>query len=1420
ARRPRPHVRSSLADRLAGLPDGAAQRLLLDIVSAEAATVLGYPDREAVEDGRSFKELGFDSLTAVELRNRLTAATGVPLPATLVFDYPSPAAVAGHLRTLADGTPVRPTPPGAITAVDAGEPIAIVGMACRFPGGVRSPEEFWELLANGTDAIGPFPADRDWDLAELLAPGSQTPRSSAARTGGFLYDAGDFDPDFFGISPREATAMDPQQRLLLQTAWEALEHGRVDPTSLVGSQTGVFVGASSSGFGMPAHQAAEELGGHVLTGRTGSVLSGRVAYSLGLEGPAVTVDTACSSSLVALHLAGQALRQRECSLALVGGVTIMATPEMFVEFTRQGGLAPDGRCKSFASAADGTGWAEGVGVLLLQRLSDAVRDGRRVLAVVRGSAVNQDGASNGLTAPNGPAQQRVIRRALANAGLAASEVEAVEAHGTGTRLGDPIEAQALLATYGQDRPSDRPLRLGSVKSNIGHAQAAAGVAGVIKMVLAMRHEVLPATLHIDEPSPQVDWDSGAVSLLTAPMAWPEGDHPRRAGVSSFGISGTNAHVILEQAPPRPVAAPCAAAVVPWVLSAKTAAGLDEQAARLAASVDTRPGLGVADVGFSLATTRAGLVHRAVLLVGDRDEAMTGLGALAARQPAANVVSGPAPAGGRRVAFVFPGQGGQWTGMAAELLEESPQFARALGDCADALAPFISWSLLDVIRAVPGAPALDRVDVVQPALFAVMVSLARLWQSYGVEPAAVVGHSQGEVAAAHIAGALDLGDAARVVALRSRILPVLAGLGAMVSVALDERRVREAAARFGDRLTVAAVNGPSSVVLSGEPAALAELAAELTAQGVRVRDIPVNYASHSAQIETVRAELLAALAPIRPRSAQVPFYSTVTGQQLDTTGLDAGYWYRNLRQEVRFEAATRALLDSGTDVFIEVSPHPVLSAAIQETADGARTTTENVAVVSSLRRDDAGLRRFLAALAETYVRGVPVDWRPAFADLPVNEVDLPTYPFQRRRFWSAAPPSSGPAVTQQTDAQSRFWEMVGGADLDGLTATLDLADGVPQSSLATVLPVLSAWHRRQQEQARLDRWRYRTTWRPLPDQSPGHLAGRWLVVLPAGRAVTVVIDDCLAALEEQGADVVRLPVSAGDPGEAVRSALADESTPDGVISLLGCAGDASVSDAVAGTLALLQVLGGAGVPVPLWVLSRGAVTTGAEAVVADPSQAALWGLGFVAALEHPQQWGGLVDLPVRLDPDARRRLCAVLSGGTGEDQVAVRPEGIFARRLIRVPVTADPAPDWQPKGTALVVGADGPLLIPAARWLAGSGVEQIVLATPDGADTVGAAELAADCGRAGVALRCVTCDITDREALASLVRSQHPIEVLVHPTASPIEEPLDSLDGARIGPLLAAQISIPWALHELSLDLSLSRFLLFTGVAGIWGTPGM
>ncbi|MEU6768140.1 type I polyketide synthase [Streptomyces sp. NPDC046853] len=889
-----------------------------------------------------------------------------------------------------------------------GEPIAVVSMACRYPGGVSTPEDLWDLLRDGRDVVEEFPKDRGW--RDVYDADPDAVGSTYARRGGFLSDAAGFDAGFFGISPREALAIDPHHRLLLETSWEALERAGIVPADVRGSEVGVFSGVSSSEYGWRFLEGGQkDLEGYLLYGSALSVASGRVAYELGLTGPAVSVDTACSSSLVALHMAAQSLRSGECSLALAGGATVMATPSFFVEFARQRALSADGRCKAFADAADGTGWAEGVGVLLLERLSDARRNGHPVLAVLRGSAVNQDGASNGLTAPNGRAQEKVIRKALANAGVSASEVDLVEAHGTGTKLGDPIEAGAVLATYGQGRAQGRPLWLGSLKSNIGHSIAAAGVGGVIKSVLALRHGYLPKTLHVDAPSQHVDWSSGDVELLTEGREWIRTDGPRRAGVSSFGVSGTNAHVILEEEPPyeppqiagqesaqeqaqESAAAPgVVGGLVPWVVSGKSAAALEQQAGKLSAFVAADPGADTAGIGASLVSSRSRFEHRAVVLGRGRDELVSGSAALGQGAESPAVVRGVAGKLGG-VAFMFPGQGSQWVGMGRQLYDNFPVFAQSLDACDAALSEWVDWSLLDVVRGVEGAPTLKRVDVVQPALFSVMVSMAALWRSWGVEPAAVVGHSQGEIAAAHVCGALSLRDAAKVVALRSKALVDVIGNGGMASVAESADVVAERLAPWSDQVSVAVVNGPRSVVVSGEPDALDEFVEKMKADGVQARRISVDYASHSHHVTPVRDQVIDALSDLSPKTSTLPFCSTLYGRTIDTAELNADYWYNNLREQVLFEPSVRRLAEDGFRVFIEMSPHPVLTVPVQEIVEDV----DDALVLSSSRRERDEVESVIGSLAQLHVRGGSVDWDALFGTR--RRVDLPTYAFQRQRYW--------------------------------------------------------------------------------------------------------------------------------------------------------------------------------------------------------------------------------------------------------------------------------------------------------------------------------------------------------------------------------------------------------------------------------------
>ncbi|HEY8984791.1 MAG TPA: type I polyketide synthase, partial [Streptomyces sp.] len=986
------------------LPDTEQVADAADLVPRALAQVLGLKSADGIDLDSTFKDLGFDSRAGVEFRNLLRRSTGLDLPTTLVYDHPSPAELVAHLRD------AHPAPDAGAQTASSGpaydEPIAIVAMSCRYPGGVESPEDLWRLVSDGVDAVSDFPTDRGWDLQTLYDPDSDRPGRTYLTQGGFLDHADRFDPAFFGISPREALAMDPQQRLLLETSWEAVERAGLDPVSLRGTRTGVFAGVMAQDYGPRLHEPADGADGYLLTGNSASVASGRVAYTLGLRGAAVTVDTACSSSLVSLHLAAQALRQGECELALAGGATVMATPGMFVEFSRQRGLAPDGRCKAFAAAANGTAWAEGVGMLLLERLSDAHRNGHPVLAVIRGSAVNQDGASNGLSAPNGPAQERVIRQALASARLTPDQVDAVEAHGTGTTLGDPIEAGALLATYGQRRPADRPLLLGSLKSNIGHSQAAAGVGGVIKMVLALHHGRLPRTLHVDEPSPHVDWSTGAVRLLTEAQPWPDTDHPRRAAVSSFGISGTNAHLILEQAPGPAEDTPAEPphGPVTWLLSAKSPEALRAQADRLHTHLKARPALHPADVAFSLATTRTHHDHRLALTHAAGDtldpEALHRLRAVADGEVASGLLKGVARQGGT-TAFLFTGQGAQRTGMGRELYDTHPEFARALDEVWAELGRHGELPLREIVfdgtTGSDGLPLLDRTVYTQTALFAFEVALSRLLAHWGVRPGLLAGHSVGEIAAAHVAGVLTLADACALTAARGRLMQALPEGGAMVAVEATEAEVLPLLAGREADAAIAGLNGPTATVLSGTESAVMDIAATLREQGRRTKRLRVSHAFHSPHMDAMLDDFRKVAETLTYREPRTPLVSTVTGRP--ETEFDAAYWVGQVRACVRFHDAVRGLYDEGARTFLEVGPAGVLTAL----GDACLPDHDDAAFIAAVRADRPEPEALADALGLAHTRGAAVDWAARLTG--ARRVDLPTSAMLRERYWlTQAPPA--------------------------------------------------------------------------------------------------------------------------------------------------------------------------------------------------------------------------------------------------------------------------------------------------------------------------------------------------------------------------------------------------------------------------------
>nr|BBM95965.1 modular polyketide synthase [Streptomyces sp.] len=1313
------------------------------------------------------------------------------------------------------------------------EPIAIVGMGCRYPGGVASPQQLWSLVDSGADVVGAFPADRGWDIEALYHPDPDHPGTSYVREGAFLYDVAGFDADFFGISPREALAMDPQQRLLLETSWEALEHAGIDPTALRGTRTGVYTGLSNSDYAEHLARTTEDIEAHRLTGVAASVASGRVSYVLGLEGPAVSVDTACSSSLVALHLACQALRDGDCTLALAGGVTVLASAAAFVDFSRQRGLAPDARVKAFAGAADGTAWGEGAGILVLERLSDARRNGHRVLAVVRGTAVNQDGASNGLTAPNGPAQQRVIRQALANAGLTAADVDAVEAHGTGTRLGDPIEAQALLATYGQDRPHDQPLWLGSVKSNIGHTGPAAGVAGIMKMVLAMEHGLLPRTLHVDEPTPMVDWDTGAVSLLTETREWPaHPDRPRRAGVSAFGVSGTNAHAVIEE-PPAPEttepaqdpqddeavrsAVPAGAtvgtadrtpAVLPFPLSAKSEPALRAQAQRLHHHLTAHPHLPLTHVARALATERTQHPHRAAAVVATRQELLETLDALATDRPHPNLVHNTAHQPPGPTVFVLPGQGSQWPGMALDLLDHYPPFADHLATVSATVQPHLAWNIEETLRDAPNRPELlDRIDVLQPLLFTINTALARLWHTHGLTADAYTGHSQGEITAAHLAGALTLDQAAHVITSRSRLFHThLTGHGAIAAVELPPERLIP---HLTPSLHIAGTNSPTTTNVAGPPGPLADLVNRLRQDGVRAQVVPATVASHSPAVEPLHAQILSELQGLTATSTHTPLYSTLTTEPVDGTALDAEYWYDNARRPVAFQQTITQLLDDGHTTFVEPSAHPVLTPHIESTADHRDTPVQTL---TTLRRHTGGPVQLLTGLARAWTLGHPISFTPALPAGPTTS--LPTYPFQRHRYWiTASQQWTAPADT----ADEPLWRAVDSGDPAELASVLD----APDPALREVLPALAAWRERARRRSRVDSWRYAAVWHsvdtPPADAGP---SGDWLVVVPAGESTR---DDAYAAavldvLDEWAARVVRVPA---DPDRRVLADRLREAAqglrPAGVLSLLSLRPEPDVL----GTLALIQAHADAGLTAPLRLLTSGAVSTSDSDPLSRPEHAQVWGLGRVAALEHPDTWGGLIDLPGDAEPD-RRFLSELLPRALtlpGEDQVALRQAGLTACRLAQAPARDAAAASWKPTGTALITGATHPTAGRLARRLAREGAQRLLLVVRPGADPAVGTVLAAELAALGAEAEVVPCDLGDRAAVAGLldgIPARAPLDSVFHLEELLEEGPLAAFTAERFRQVLDVKARTAQVLHELTSDRELSAFVLFSSFSATLG----
>ncbi len=1205
------------------------------------------------------------------------------------------------------------------------EPIAIVGMACRFPGGVSGPEELWALVDGERDAISSFPTDRGWQIDDLRDPGRRSP--SYPQLGGFVQDAFDFDAGFFGMGPREATATEPQQRMLLEVAWEAIEHAGVDPVRLRGTPTGVYAGATAHGYASRLDRVPADMLGHLGNGSAGSLASGRVAYTLGLQGAAVSLDTGCSSALVATHLACHALRQGESELALAGGVALFYTPgTIAVTASAPGMMAADGRCKPYSAAADGMVYGEGAGMLLLQRLSGARRDGRRIHGLIRGSAVNQDGASTGLSAPNGPSQQRVIRAALAGAQLTPADIDAVEGHGTGTAMGDLIEAQAVLATYGQERPADRPVRLGTIKPHIGHTQAAAGVAGIIKMVMALRNGTLPATLNIDRPSPQVSWSSGAVKLLTERTEWPRGERPRRCGISAFSVSGTNAHVVLEEAPeqaePDRAAADAPDTVLPWVLSARSAEALRAQARALSARQAADPGASAADVGWSLAVSRSAFEHRAVVLGADRAQLLEGLDALAVARPHPGIVTseGPVSAGLGATAFVFNGDMPGQSDAAAELHGVFPEFAAAFDEVAAGFAGHLDRPLLP---APSGGASQDGDELETRARsFAVRIASVRLLAAAGIRPQVVVSHPAGAVAAAVTAGVLELPEACRLIVAGAR------GQGAAdAKLTAGRQAVRAFDGATGERMTT-----------------------------------PEQWVTH------------------------------LTGRARDASDDDTR------APAARTDVA--AYLDLGTDR---------MAAEVLPEAKPGRPAPPRLALSVEGQLAAESLIRCLARLHTT---GTTVTWSALFGGEPAaRAVPLPTYPFQRDRYWlydEFGPDDS--AGREGASADARFWDAVDSGDPAALLDALD-DSAADQDVAARLLPALAEWRGRR-------RWWYRIAWKALADVRAPRLSGTWLVVAAADGS-----GDVADVLRHHGADVVLLDLTSDrtPAASAARLTEALAAHPVAGVLVLPAADDETAarggpSAALEPIAALAAALDDAD-DIPLWIATRGAVAAGLRGSAPQPGQAQLWGLGEALAMEHPRCRVGLLDLLDRFDDRAGRWLAGVLAARHGESEVAIRADGAYARRLVR---TAAPATSggWRTRGTVLLTGADTELGARTARWLATTGAERLLLVA--GAEPP--EDLAAELTAAGVPSTAVVADPADRAALDRLtaaVEPEHPLTAVIH-----LAPGLDGETGRPAAERIVAdwprEVAAAANLAELAEDRAVSALVLCHSIAGVFGTPGL
>ncbi|MBX2799732.1 MAG: SDR family NAD(P)-dependent oxidoreductase [Myxococcales bacterium] len=1383
---------------LEGLAEAPLQDALTQRVASSLAEVLGYDEASAVQLDRGFADQGMDSLMAVELRRRLQHGLDLPLSATVVFDHPTPARLGLHLaQRLSDSAP-RSADTHRTRRAD--EPVAIVGIGLRAPGGADDLEGLWAVLSEGRDTVRGVPGER-WDAAAVYDPDPDVVGRTYVRHASFLDDVDQFDAGFFGIPPLEAQHMDPQQRLLLETSWEALEHAGIVPGSLTDTETGVFVGIVPSNYGADAARG----GPFALQGADSAFAAGRLAYHLGLQGPAMSVNTDCSSSLVALHLACQALRNGECGLAMASGVSVWPDPDTFVLLSRTRALAPDGRSKTFSDEADGFGRGEGCVVLTLQLLGDAEAQGRPILGLVRGTAINHDGASSGITAPNGSSQQKVLRAALAAAGLQGSDVDYVECHGTGTALGDPIEVGAVAAVYGPDRAE--PVRLGAVKTHLGHLEAAAGLAGVATVLASLAHEQLPASQHTRPRNRHIDWAALPVAVVDEVTQWPRSERPRLAGVSSFGLSGTNAHAILEEPPVTETAkgTPPRTAL-PLVLSGRNAAALRAQAARLSDFLSQRtPPL--RDVTAALARdrthhpTRLGWAIPADTTPREVSQALH-----------AYADGGPAPADASvgvverlrgKTAVLFTGGGSQRPGMGLGLYTAFEAYAASFDETLEIMQGQLPFDLRQLIEAPVGSPEstrLDALDASLPALFAVEVALFRLWEHHGLQPDVVMGHSNGEIVAAHVAGLLDLADATRLVVERSRRMAALPATGSMVALEASESEVLPLVDAHPD-VAIAAINGPSSVVISGESAATEAITATVKQWGRRTSRLEVSHASHSPLMQPMLEDFETVVRSLTFREPHLAIVGNVHGRLATREELsDPGYWVRHVRHGVRFLDGMRALAAAGATTFVECGPRGILSAA------GAGCIDEDATFIASLNRDRDEELAFTDALCRAHVAGRPVDLGAWFERLEPRRISVPTTVFQRSSHWLDDDAQKPPP------ADAAFWEALQSGRLDALGL-----DDAQRTQLATLAPALTAWHHRSDARRRVADWRYEVRWNALGDRPVRRLRGTWWLLTTGDGSLDPVAERLRAALSHAGAEVALHAVT-GDSLD-----LATLPSPAGVVSLLSLCTTPhpehpSIPRGLATTLKLLKASHTADAPV--WMLTRGAVSVTDADPVRDPAAAMIWGLARAFGLEAPSRYGGVIDLPDHVDEAAAERVARAVAGLDHEDQLAVRAQGIHARRLAAASIEA--SEPVQVQGTVLVTGGTGPVASAVCHWLVDRGAEHIVLAGRQGTADATGAELTAALQTRGARLVLAPCDVSDEGAIATLVAelrdADTPVTAVLHLAGNAPLQPLDQLTVADLARSTASKVGGAKALHAAFSDPAHAprTFLLFSSAAATWG----